>query len=131
MHELTLMIGVIMACVLILLLAYILDKEHVYLKFILLFAMVFLLLLIPKSALDEEQNCEKVLNRTVIQSSALNPNKTITNTTYYYTELCDSVSVHKTSTIFYVSMTWLVRVIVVYVFIYLSYYALKKFEVIK
>ena len=117
----SLLIGVGIISFLLLYLAFNLDKEHVYLKLLIIFVVVFMLILIPKQTLDFKDSCEAVVD-----------NKTITNETitYEYKEFCIA-NPNNTTDVFYKIYLWFVGLFGIYVLIYYIKVMLEYFENIK
>lgn len=93
------------------------DKEHVFLKFILFFAVIFMLLFIPKINIDEKDNCKMMVeNMTIYNASSLR------NTTYgyQYSQVCNT-DLTKNTTNFYVAYMWLIRFVALYLIVFVSY----------
>lgn len=93
------------------------DKEdHIFLHVLGSFFFIFMLLLVPKAALDHQNDCEIVVaNETVVGNT----------TTYGHAEFCVT-NPNKTETIFYKLYMGFVYVFVAYMFVYLSYVLLIK-----
>jgi len=143
MDATALIIAIGVVCFLLLYFAFNLKEQHFLMQLMALFFFVFLMFLIPKAALDYEQNCAMVLNQTKeiyqygnnftgyhwdysyetvapqIENAAYLFHK---NTTYYYTWYCEP-NQYSTTTTFYKIVTWFARMFALYVLIYLIYYS--------
>lgn len=89
-----------------------LNKEnHFLLVLLTLFVVLGVFILIPKAILDNQNDCEIVIqNATVIDNT----------TTYDYSEFC-TTNTAQTPLIFYRLMLWFSRVFIAYVFLYILY----------
>ena len=87
------------------------EKEHLFLRLLGSFFFVGLLILIPKVALDYNDNCDFVVNQTNVSGDL---------TSYKYDYLCEN-NERLTSGIFYKTTLWFVRIFITYVFVYLNY----------
>jgi len=106
---------------LLLYLAFNLDKEHVYLKLLIIFVVVFMLILIPKQTLDFKDTCEVVVdNKTIINET----------TSYEYSEFCIN-NPNNTANVFYKVYLWFVGLFGIYVLIYYIKVMLEYFKNIK
>ena len=96
------------------------EEKHPFLQLILLFFIVGGLLLLGKAGLDHKENCEW-----------LNTNSTVTGntTSYNYSYTCSSLN-KNTANVFYESMTWFLRILAIYVFLYFMWEILKFFNLI-
>jgi FtsH-binding integral membrane protein len=90
------------------------KNEHQLLKLFLLFAFISVLLLVPKFLVDNNDYCTTQINQTITTDNV---------TTYDYGQFCIT-NTKETSNILFKSVTWIIRIIWVYVFVYLSYFAL-------
>lgn len=114
------------------------KKEHLILRLLGSFFFVGLLILVPKTALDNSENCEFVLTKQresyiygdnfsgyhwdYINPPNLNPSDDIflfhRNVTNTYDYVCVE-SEYNTPFIFYEVVVWFVRIFITYVFVYL------------
>jgi len=91
------------------------KKEHYLLQLLAAFFFIGLLILIPKSLIDDQDNCEIVIaNETVVGNS------TDYNTTYEYKEFCITED-KATASIFFISISWFMRIFYTYIFLYFVY----------
>jgi hypothetical protein len=97
------------------------EKEHFFLQLLVLGFLLGVFLLIGKVGLDDKDFCSwNVANSTASGD--------VTSYVYHYD--CE-VNTNTTSDTFFVSITWLVRCVVIYVFIFFFLDLLKRFGVIK
>ena len=120
MIALSLIIGIGVVCFLLLYFAFNLKEQHFLLQLLALFFFIFLMFLIPKAALDYNDNCGMVINQTSRSFIDAN-NFTDTNTYMYYCEPNNKT----TALIFYKTVTWFVSMFALYVLIYLIWYSFK------
>ncbi len=111
MNVIALVLGLGISGFLMLYLAFKLEKEHGFLKLILIFFFFFMLLLIPKVAVDDKNYCDFVV-QNITTSAPVDH--------YEYAWVC-ATNPNTTPTTFYQVITWLQRLFGLYVFIYLSY----------
>jgi hypothetical protein len=117
MDALSLIIGIGIVCFLLLYFVFNLKEEHFILQLLGIFFFIFLLFLIPKTALDFNDDCALAINqttRTYIDSA----NFTDVNT---YGTVCDT-NTKQTSQIFYNIVIWFAKLFVLYVFGYIIFY---------
>jgi hypothetical protein len=79
MNEIAFIVGVGLFLGFLLYIIFKLDTEHIYLKFLLFFVFISLVLLIPKSLMDNQNICEVKINETIYNGST---------TTYDYDRFC-------------------------------------------
>ena len=106
-------IGIGIASFLLLYFAFNLDKEHYLLKLLAAFFFLSILILIPKSLIDDKNFCEIVVSNTTYFN-------TTNSTTYEYERFCET-NPKTTTRIFYNSLLWFYRIFMIYVFIYFTY----------
>ena len=121
------------------------KREHIFLRLILVFFFLQCIIFVAKGVYED---CDYVLNYTRSYEiygdnytgyhwDYLNPPKPTladvnlfhTNVTYQYTYLCKPVSL--TNEKLFTSTLWLQRIFWIYIILYLSYYWLIKYKVIK
>lgn len=111
---LDLILGIGITAFLIIYFAFQWDKEeHWLLQLICSFVFIFLIMLIPKAAIDNEDYCQVTLmNETITQGGNL--------TTNAYTYLCFTNTKATTNT-FYKAIWWFIRFFILYIFLYFTY----------
>ena len=141
------MIGIILGlgivAFLILFLASILDKEHFFLKYFLVVFVFLLLFLIPKVVIDNDQYCEIVINESeeVFKygdnytgyhwdyDSAPKPNSDFSvfhiNTYNTYERVCFTTT-NTTGSSFFKIVSWLWKIFIAYISVYIFYYWIVK-----
>lgn len=112
-------IGIAAICFLLVYILFSLDPEHFLLKLLLLLMFLVCLHLMPKVLIDNADNCEIVLNSTVEDTSILNT----TTTTHQYTQYCVT-NTTRTYTILYSFVTWIWRLVLGYMVLFLTWRAL-------
>ncbi len=91
-----------------------LAQKHVYLQLLLIFFSVYLMMFIPKFAFDEKDYCDiKVANITTAGNLSA----------YSYDRFCFE-NTKKTAQMSYRFVSWIIRLILSYTFIYIIYYFL-------
>jgi len=120
MIELSLIAGIGIVCFLLLYFAFNLKEEHFLMQLLTLFFFVFLMFLIPKAALDYNDNCGMVINQTTRSFIDANNFTDINSYTYY----CEP-NTKTTAVTFYKIITWFVRMFALYVLIYLIWYSFR------
>lgn len=108
---LILVFGIGIVSLLVLYLAFSLDKEHFFFKLLLLFFLFPLLTLIGKVAIDYDDYCEIMISGTNVSGNY---------TSYDYDNYCFDTP-GNTSNSFFKSLTWLMRFFYVYAFMYFNY----------
>ena len=98
------------------------EEEHMLLRMLLILSSVAFLLLVGKGAIEAQQSCQSMLNTTVGLS-----NVTHVTETYTYTDVC-LTSVSSSSSTLFKAVTWMARLIGIYMFLYLSWYVLQWFS---
>lgn len=108
---------------------YCLDKEHVLLRLLITFFVIYLLFMMSRATQGNTTECGDIINQTTTNTqyhylNASQINYTTTNTTYTYGEYCiyDSTT---SASLFYRLMTWFLRVFAVYLLVYYIYKVLK------
>lgn len=118
---LELIIGIGICAFLLLYFAFQWDKkEHYLLQLLTAFFFIFILLLIPKAAIDEKDTCQIVVANETIMGNT---------TSYDYTNYCIE-NVRTTSATFYKAIMWFIRVFLVYLFMYFNYVAWLKSKLV-
>ncbi|MBD3253127.1 hypothetical protein GF386_05320 [Candidatus Pacearchaeota archaeon] len=112
MDAISLIVAVGIVCFLLLYFAFKLDNDHYVLKVFLIFFVMFLVILIPKTATDYQDNCDFVIKNTTDNAP---------RTDYEYSYIC-SDNANTTSSTFLSSIYWLQRFFVAYFFTYLFYF---------
>lgn len=108
METLAFMIGVGIVLAVLAYTSFTLDREHIAIKYFLMFAFFFMMILIPKAALDSSQHCSfEVANQTVVNNV----------TSFNYDYICVD-NQYSTSSIFYRSIMLLLTIVSIYFFIY-------------
>ena len=92
-----------------------LENGHGLLKLFFFFAVIFLILLLPKIAIDESSYCEILTNTTTL---------TANTTAYTYERVCFT-NTKTTANTFLSSIVWAQRIIITYMILYLAFTALK------
>lgn len=110
MNPLTILIGITVFCFLLLYFAFKLtEPEHFGLRFILVAFFIIALPLIPKTALDDRQDCSYLINSTTVQGNT---------TKYTYNYQCEQTD-YKTPSTFFKVVVFLTRLFWTYVFIFI------------
>ena len=141
MEQLALTLGIAVVSFLILFFVFKFDqKEHVLLRLLGVFFFIFILLLIPKSALDYQNECDFVVNKTretyiygdnfsghhwdYVDTPNPNTDKNIylfhKNVTYTYDYVCSDTE-NSTASIFYKTYMSFIKILAAYIFVYLFY----------
>lgn len=117
MDAISLILGVGIAAYILVYLAFKLDDQHSGLKLLNVGFAIILLVLIAKTTLDYDDNCDFVV-----------ANETVTGnlTQYDYDYLCDTND-NTTSLTFYETMVWYVRIFMLYIFLFMSYMMLRRY----
>ena len=116
--ELGLIIGLLGLAFLLFYISNNLSEKHYLLKLICLVFILIYIILLSKTTLDYQDNCAILLSNTT----------NITNTTLYsYDYICFPNS-NTTSTIFYKSIIWFVRIISAYIIIALILNSINQFK---
>ena len=119
---LELIIGIGICAFLVVYFAFAWDrKEHYLLQLLASFFFIFLLILIPKVAIDSKDTCEIVIaNET-----------TIGNTTSYEHDYFCETNARTTTTTFYKVVMWFMRLFLAYLFLYFNYVFWIKSKIVK
>lgn len=94
-----------------------LEEKHGLLKLLSLFFVLALVILIPKTLIDNQTSCYSEINTTTFNAST-------NTTTYTYLDYCVT-DTNNTDTTFYTAVLWFYRLFMAYVFIYLGWEALQ------
>jgi len=114
--QITLLFAIVAWCFLLAILVFILDKEkHPVLAFLALAFFILSLVLIPRTVLDDNNNCD-----IVIANSSVTGNSTHYNTTFQYSYFCNAVTKTTAST-FFKTVMWFIRLFFVYALVYMIY----------
>jgi len=108
--SLALIVGISVVCFALLYSAFNVDKEHTLLRIILIMSALFLLLLVPKSNLDDKDNCS-----FEVSNSTINYN----TTSYNYDYFCSS-NTNQTAETFYGRYLTLLIIISTYIIVFFS-----------
>lgn len=128
---LEMIMGIGIVCFLLLYFISQLDKEHILFKVFVAFVFMSLLLLIPKTIVDNNDYCEIVLNKSLESYYYDSNNLTqALNTTNTYSYECFSNS-KTTDTIFFNSIVLVYRIFIIYIFVYWTYIVILKKKFIK
>jgi len=92
-----------------------LEEKHGLLKLLSLFFVLALVILIPKTLIDNQTICSAEVNTTTVVGNT---------TTYTYTDYCVT-DANATDTTFYTAVLWFYRLFMAYVFIYLGWESLQ------
>lgn len=111
MDTIAIILGIAAVCFLLIYFAFKLDNTHYLLSILCIFCAMSLMLLIPKTMVDENDYCELSLNTTTL-------NATTNVTSYGYANVC-VINSKQTASIFYQGFMWFWRIFAVYVFVYL------------
>lgn len=94
------------------------NQDHFVLQIVCLGFVLILMFLTAKTVLDEQDYCEwRVTNTTVTG-----------NTTLYSNDYVCKENEHITSLLLYKTIIWLIRLVVVYVFIYIAWSIFDHFQ---
>ena len=106
-----------------------LDQEHIFLRLIITFFVIYLLFMVSRATEGNTTQCQPILNQTQTTTTysyinASQINTTTTNETNTYGTYCidDGTS---TGSLFYMLMTWFIRIFAVYILVYYIYKVLK------
>lgn len=114
-------IGIGIACALVLYFAFQWDKkEHFLLQLLASFFFVSLLLLIPKAALDNQNNCNIVIANETISFNT---------TSYDYKYFCEE-NISNTETTFFKIIVYFQRIFYGYIILYFMYVAFIRQKII-
>lgn len=86
------------------------DEKHVYIKLVMMFGILSLLLLVPKALIDGNTTCEPVLNHTTTY---------VNDTNYFYTSYCIENTKGTANTFFGITNT-LFKIVIGYTIIALA-----------
>jgi hypothetical protein len=112
-NTLPLIVAITLLCGLLLLFSLTLDaKEHMFLKIILSLAFVYLILFIPKAAMDMDKTCDTVIDSVT----------TVGSSNYYNYQYVCIDNIYTTSYSFFKAVSLLQKVITYYIFIYIIWY---------
>ena len=118
-NGLVMLLSLFFLAVLLLFFAFKLDDEHTILKLICIFFAFFVVLLIPKTALDYSGDCIlTVSNSTTVGDT----------TTYQYESNCYA-NTHATQTTAYTTMLWFLRIIIIYFGIWVFWKFMQQSEI--
>lgn len=87
------------------------DKKHFLLQVLFLSFIVFVIVLLGKASYDYKDNCSWLVANSTSSGST---------TSYEYTYECDAND-NATHSSFYNLTTWIMRIVVIYLFLYYSY----------
>jgi len=105
-------------------------REHIFLRLILVFFFLNLLLLAARASIDSGEYCEYVNNNTTVTNTYVNNTLMNFTETNNYAYICDDNQT-QTAEIFYKNITRLIAAFWIYVLIYVSYAVLKFKGIIK
>ena len=91
------------------------TQNHFLLQLIILFFIIGLFALLGKATLDESINCEWIVDNSTVNN----------NVTTYETSYTCSEAQNNTGLNFYKAIMWMVRILFLYVFLYIAYEVLK------
>lgn len=110
MGDVATVLGVGIGAIILLMIAWQLDKRQFILKILTIFFSIFLIIILAKATLDVNDYCETVINETTVTGNV---------TSYTYMEECrDRASNINTQNTFYNLSLWFFRVTLLYAFIY-------------
>lgn len=122
---LPLIIALASASFILLYFAFQLNNEHTFLKLLNIgFALIFLVL-IAKTTIDYEDNCDLLLNETaliseIVENTTTNISTISTNTSYTYDYVCEDTT-NNTPTLFVEYTGWYWRLFAIYLLLFVIY----------